>query len=115
MHRIVAKAFLPEPVAFGSEIIECDHIDNDKSNNNVDNIRWVTRRVNSGREHKRRMASANAKHTPHPHECIEGTHWVNGNKEVVYFKNGMRAAKYIGCSSVLVYNAIKGARGEHWA
>lgn len=115
VHRIVAKAFLPEPVAFGSGIIEVDHISGDKSDNSVGNIRWVTRKVNANGAHRRQMASLHYHNTKHPHECIEGTHWVNGVKEIVYFKNGMRAAKHIGCSAPLVYNAIKGARGEHWA
>lgn len=38
VHRIVAKTFLPNP----ENKTVVDHIDTVKSNNNVDNLRWVT-------------------------------------------------------------------------
>lgn len=42
IHRLVALAFIPNP-----EHKRCvDHIDNDKSNNNVENLRWVTHKEN---------------------------------------------------------------------
>ena len=38
IHQLVAKAFIPNP-----ENKPCiDHIDNDKNNNHVENLRWVT-------------------------------------------------------------------------
>ena len=42
VHRLVAKEYL-SPVA-GCNIV--DHIDGDKTNNNVDNLRYVTQRDN---------------------------------------------------------------------
>lgn len=38
IHRLVAQAFIPNP----NNLPMVDHIDADKSNNNVDNLRWVT-------------------------------------------------------------------------
>ena len=38
VHRLVAKAFIPNPDGFN----EVDHIDADRKNNNVSNLRWVT-------------------------------------------------------------------------
>jgi hypothetical protein len=42
IHRLVAEAFILNPE--GRK--EIDHIDRDKSNNAVDNLRWATRREN---------------------------------------------------------------------
>jgi hypothetical protein len=42
LHRLVAEAFIPNP----DGLREIDHIDRDKQNNHVDNLRWVTRREN---------------------------------------------------------------------
>lgn len=38
IHRLVAKTFIPNP----HNLPQVDHIDGDKSNNHVDNLRWVT-------------------------------------------------------------------------
>jgi len=42
VHKLVATAFIPNP----NNYREVDHIDRDKQNNHVDNLRWVTRREN---------------------------------------------------------------------
>jgi hypothetical protein len=42
IHRIVAEAFIPNPKGKP----EVDHIDTDRTNNHVDNLRWVTRSEN---------------------------------------------------------------------
>lgn len=42
IHRLVAMAFIPNP----ENLPQVDHIDGDKSNNHVSNLRWVTNRTN---------------------------------------------------------------------
>ena len=42
VHRLVAYAFIPLPDDNLFEKYEVDHIDGDKMNNRVENLRWVT-------------------------------------------------------------------------
>lgn len=48
VHRLVAKAFIPNPLS----LPEIDHIDGNKSNNCVENLRWVTRLENVKAAHE---------------------------------------------------------------
>jgi hypothetical protein len=44
VHRLVAQRFLPAPT---DENVVVDHIDRNRMNNNVSNLRWVSHRENS--------------------------------------------------------------------
>lgn len=48
VHRLVALAFLPNPENYP----EVDHIDRDKLNNNISNLRWVPKSVNNSNKDK---------------------------------------------------------------
>ena len=47
-HRILAKHFIPNP----DDLLEVDHIDRNKANNSLDNLRWVNRSQNMSNRSK---------------------------------------------------------------
>lgn len=47
VHRLVAKAFIPNPL----NLPEVDHDDEDKTNNNVSNLQWITTQGNCEKAH----------------------------------------------------------------
>ena len=49
VHRLIAIAFVenPDPVNF----VQVDHIDGNRMNNNVSNLRWVTAKLNTFAQH----------------------------------------------------------------
>lgn len=47
VHRLVAEAFLPNP----NNLAIVDHIDGDRLNNNIQNLRWVTAQENAANKH----------------------------------------------------------------
>jgi len=53
VHRLVAKAFVPNPNGFR----EVNHIDGNKENNAADNLEWTTRKGNMA--HANRMGAMN--------------------------------------------------------
>ena len=64
VHKLVAFAFLPPPpLPYGRRkgYMIIDHIDNDKTNPNADNLRWVTWKQ-SYDGHEEREAAKKAKH-----------------------------------------------------
>lgn len=101
--RLVCMAFHPIE---NPEQYQCDHINNDPTDNRSSNVRWLTRKANNNKKHARQMRSKNARRTDRSKQFIKATNVKTG--EVVIYKNGASAAKGIGCSTVLIYNVISG-------
>ncbi len=60
IHRLVALAFIPNP----ENLPEIDHIDTDKANCRVDNLRWCSHRDNSVHRHEKTYKTCTPKFTP---------------------------------------------------
>ena len=66
-HRLLAEAFIPNP----DNLPEVDHKDADRSNNSLDNLRWITHGGNI--EHSFNMENRNATGENNANCCTEET------------------------------------------
>lgn len=93
VHRLVAKAFLGEPL----DEKQCwvDHIDGNRSNNNVENLRWVTPSENV-------LSYGYASRIKNKKRQVRATH-LDGR--TILFESRQQAAEYFKCSdSEIAYN-----------
>jgi hypothetical protein len=90
IHRLVALAFIPNP----EDKPEVDHIDNDQTNNRIENLRWATRQEN-GRNTRIRSDNGSG---------IKGVSWVESQQKWLAYIMIDGIKVHIGC-----YNTIEEA------
>lgn len=102
VHRLVAEAFIEKP----EDVERCwvDHIDGNRSNNNVENLRWVTPSENatsygyhSRIKNKRKKVLA-----------------IHLDGRTILFESRQAAAEYFGCcDSEILYGKVYQKHSPH--
>lgn len=100
VHRIVAEAFIPNP----NNLPEVNHKDEDKTNNNVENLEWMTKKENIN--HGTRTERANKK--KHKRIC----QYTDGGELVKVFES-MKEAEKEGFNHSAISACCHGKRRTH--
>lgn len=98
VHRLVAKAFIPNP----DNLPSVNHKDEDKSNNVASNLEWCTQQynINYGNANKKRSVSCSFK-------VVQFT--MDGVK-VAEYNSGREAAKAVGAQPADISRSVTGIK-----
>lgn len=118
IHRLVAKAFIPNP----NNYLCVDHIDRDKSNNKPDNLRWCTLSDNQQNENTLRWSFNNPEHisevTSKASSYKKSVIRISQNGEIKVYSSISEASKDSKVGASLITNCLHGrthsAGGYYW-
>lgn len=111
IHRIMCKTFLPNP----NNLPSIDHIDGNKQNNLLSNLKWCSCKENSNNPNTKRRMSISAKIRCSEgrihHQEIVGVNIYNP-KDIICFDRIMDASKYGFCAPSIT-KCCKGRLNKH--
>ena len=98
-HRIIAQQFIPNP----NNLPFIDHVDNNRANNRIENLRWVNRSENNKNRAGYRYQYVFLDELPETAESLDAYNghefdglFVDYENEKLYLFNGVRYREVIG-------------------
>ena len=99
VHRLVAAAFIPNP----DNLPVVDHIDGDKTNNNVENLRWCTVQENTQAAYDLGLNSGSK---------VSSILVLDPNDEAYLYDNQIAASRATGISKMGISKIVRGVETQ---
>ena len=112
LHRIIAKAFIPNPLGYN----EINHIDENKLNNSIGNLEWCTHLHNV--RHGTAIERASLRKINNPATSNIVAQISNNGAIVAYYPSVREASRVVGIHPNSIIRCCRGERkttgGFHW-